>query len=217
MSNPRLSIVSPVFCAAPIVGDFVARVTESAAKVTNDLEIILVDDGSKDDSWARIADAAGRDSRVRGIRLSRNFGQHCAITAGLANACGDLVIVMDCDLQDDPSYIPALVERAGDGFDVVLTSRVERNYPWSRNICAELFYRVFNSLTDWQAADRTIGGYSLITRKVVDAYLRVGDVHRHYLRVLGWLGFRQAVIKVCLLYTSPSPRDSTSSRMPSSA
>jgi dolichol-phosphate mannosyltransferase len=196
MTNPKLSVVSPVFCAASIVGELVARVTESAAKVTDNLEIILVDDGSRDDSWARIVEATEKNPRVRGIRLSRNFGQQCAITAGVANACGDLIVVMDCDLQDDPRYIPALVERAAEGFDVVLTSRIERNHPWLRNVFAELFYKVFNALTDRQPADRTIGGYSLITRKVADAYLRIGDVHRHYLGVLGWLGFKQAVIRV---------------------
>jgi dolichol-phosphate mannosyltransferase len=88
------------------------------------------------------------------------------------------------------------VGRACEGFDVILTRREERNHAWIRNIAAGWFYRVYNILADQHVADGTIGGYSLITRKVVDAFLRIGDVHRHYLRVICWMGFKQAFVNV---------------------
>jgi glycosyltransferase involved in cell wall biosynthesis len=196
MNPPQLSIVSPVYHAGSIVDELVRRIVEAAGSVTPDFEIILVDDASADDSWARIVAAADKDPRVRGLRLSRNFGQHRAITAGLAQARGEHVVVMDCDLQDDPRFIPALVAKAREGFDVVLTTRVTRQHSWFRNFTAGLFFRIFNLLTDWRPTDRRIGGFSIISRKVVTAYLRIGDVHRHYLLILGWLGFPQAVIPV---------------------
>jgi polyisoprenyl-phosphate glycosyltransferase len=191
-----LSIVSPVYCAGAMVDELVAGIVGSAGTVTPDFEAILVDDGSSDDSWARIVAAGARDSRVRGIRLARNFGQHPAITAGIANAAGEYAIVMDCDLQDDPRYIPALVAKAREGFEVVVTRRAERRHSWLRNATAELFVRTFNLLSDGQLANRSTGGYSLMTRRAVEAYLRVGDVHRHHLLLLGWLGFAQGVIDV---------------------
>jgi polyisoprenyl-phosphate glycosyltransferase len=191
-----LSVVSPVYCAGAMVDELVAGILGSAAAVTPDFEVILVDDGSSDDSWARITAAGARDPRVRGIRLARNFGQHHAITAGIANAAGDFVVVMDCDLQDDPRYIPALVQKAREGFEVVVTRRQARQHSWLRNATAELFVRSFNLLSDGQLANRSTGGYSLISRRVVEAYLRVGDVHRHHLLILGWLGYEKGVIDV---------------------
>jgi glycosyltransferase involved in cell wall biosynthesis len=196
MTSPKLSIISPVFCAACIVPELVQLLMEGAREVTEDFEIILVDDASRDDSWARVACAALDDSRVRAIRLTRNFGQHKAIAAGIQNASGDLIIVIDCDLQDDPTYIKDLVRRATEGFDVVLTKRTTRNHPRHRNILARLFFIVFNLLTDHHPADANIGSYSLMSRKAVNAYLRIGDVNRHHLLVLSWLGFRSCVIAV---------------------
>ena len=191
----RLSIISPVFHSAPIVDDLVRRITAAASSVTEDFEIILIDDASPDDSWVRIVAAGANDYRVKGIRLTRNFGQHQAITAGLANAHGDYVIVMDCDLQDDPRYIPTLVGKAKEGFDVVLTRR-ERRQSWTRKMCAKMFFRVFNALTDSSPVDSRIGGYSLISRKAVNSFLRFADVHRQYLLIVSWMGFKQATVSV---------------------
>ena len=201
----RLSIVSPVFRAAPLVDDLVMLVANAAALVTQDFEIILVD-ASEDESWARITAAAERDPRVKGILLSRNFGQHHAITAGLANARGEHVIVMDCDLQDDPRYIPALVAKAEEGFDVVATRR-ERRQSWIRKLGAALFFHVYNALADNRPADSGVSGYSLITRKVVDSFLRINDAHRQYLMIINWMGFRHAIIPVNRL-SRPAGRSS---------
>src|SRR4051812_11330545 len=101
----KLSIVSPVYKAEKIVDELVKQVTEEVSKITSDFEIILVEDGSVDQSWQAIERNCIKDKRVKGVKLSRNFGQHYAITAGLSNTKGEWVVVMDCDLQDNPSEI----------------------------------------------------------------------------------------------------------------
>jgi dolichol-phosphate mannosyltransferase len=195
-TSPLLSIVSPVFQAEQIISILVERILEETRRVTDDFEVILVDDGSIDGSWASIARASQCDLRVKGIRLTRNFGQHRAIAAGIANASGEFIVVMDCDLQDDPRYIPQLVAKAREGFDVVLTRKRERRHSWWRNLGARWFFRAFNVLADHGSGDPRIGGYSLISRRVADAYLRIADVHRHHLLLLNWLGFPKAVVDV---------------------
>jgi dolichol-phosphate mannosyltransferase len=191
-----LSIVSPVYGSAGIVAPLVERIVAAVAPLTADFEIVLVEDGSPDDSWAQIAAVASREPRVRGLRLARNFGQHAAITAGLAHARGAYVVVMDCDLQDDPAYIQALLSKAREGYDIVLTRKANRRHAWHRNLGARGFAAVFNLLSGHRPSDPQVGGYSILSRQVVDAFLQVRDVHRHYLLILGWLGFRTAVVPV---------------------
>jgi dolichol-phosphate mannosyltransferase len=186
MSAPLLSIVSPVYRSAGIVAPLVERIVAAVTPVTNDFEIVLVEDCSPDESWAQIVIAAQREPRVRGLRLSRNFGQHAALTAGLAHARGDYVVVLDCDLQDDPAHIPALIAKAREGHDVVLTRIENRRHAWHRNLAARAFSGVFNLFSGHRPADPHVGGYSLLTRKVVEAYLLI----------LGWMGFKTALITV---------------------
>ena len=121
-----LSIVSPVYAAEKIVDELVNRITLEADKITSDYEIVLVEDGGQDNSWTKIMENGKKNSKVKGIKLSRNFGQQYAITAGLENASGDWVIVMDCDLQDVPEEIEKLYSKAQEGFDVVLARRSNR-------------------------------------------------------------------------------------------
>jgi dolichol-phosphate mannosyltransferase len=196
MNAPLLTIVSPVYGSAPIVAPLVERIVAAVTPLTADFEIVLIEDGSPDDSWAQIVATAQPAPRVRGVSLSRNFGQHAAITAGLAHAQGHYVVVMDCDLQDDPAYIPALLAKAREGFDIVMTRKVNRRHAWHRNLAARGFVALFNLLSGHRPADPQVGGYSLLTRPVVDAFLRIQDAHRHYLMILSWLGFRTAVVPV---------------------
>ena len=196
MSTPQLSIVSPVYSSAAIIAPLVERIVAAVAPLTAEFEIVLVEDGSPDNSWAQITAVASREPRVRGLRLARNFGQHAAITAGLAHAHGAHVVVMDCDLQDDPSYIPALLAKAREGYDIVLTRRANRRHAWHRNLGARGFAALFNLLSGHRPGDPQVGGYSILSRQVVDAFLQIRDVHRHYLLILGWLGFRTAVVPV---------------------
>ena len=123
---PHISVISPVYRGEKMVHELVRRVSENVSKITEDFDIILVNDASPDFSWAEIQKECAADIRVKGINLSRNFGQHRAITAGLNYAKGDWVVVMDCDLQDRPEEIPNLYKKAQEGYDVVQGERFER-------------------------------------------------------------------------------------------
>jgi len=198
MRQPIISIVSPVYKAENIIQELVKRIKENVSLITDDFEIILVDDCGPDNSWSKIEDEAIEDRRVKGIKLSRNFGQHFAITAGLEKAKGDYVVVIDCDLQDDPAYIPVLFEKAKEGFDIVYTYKKARKHNFWKNITANFFNRIFNYLIDnknWKSHNN-VGSYSLITRKVADAFCAINDYQRHYLMVLRWLGFNNAYVEI---------------------
>jgi dolichol-phosphate mannosyltransferase len=194
--RPLVSIVSPVFQGAATLEELVRQIARHAASVTPRFEVVLVDDGSSDGSWLEIERLAKEDRRVKGIRMARNFGQHAAITAGLDAARGDWVVVMDCDLQDDPSYIPALLERARQGFDVVYAVRSERRHGWAKNLGGRLFAASLNTLGSGAVADASIGSYSVLSRKAVDGFRSVRETHRHYLGVLRWLDLPSARVPV---------------------
>ncbi|MBA3828694.1 MAG: glycosyltransferase family 2 protein [Taibaiella sp.] len=197
-NTPLLSIVSPVYKAEKIVHELVKRITEEVTKITDDFEIILVEDGSPDDSWGRIEEVCTKDKRVKGIKLSRNFGQHFAITAGIENALGNYVVVMDCDLQDDPVYIPVLYKKSCEGFDIVYTYKNDRVHGFWKNITANFFNTIFNSLIDnkdWKSHSN-VGSFSLLTRKAVDAFCSYNDYQRHYLMVLRWIGFNNTYVEI---------------------
>jgi len=191
-----ISIVSPVYKAEKIVDKLVKRITEEVSKLTDNYEIILVEDGSDDNSWNRIEENCLRDKNVKGIKLTRNFGQHFAITAGLKYSSGNWVVVMDCDLQDNPKYISEMIELAQEGYEIIFTRKIERKHSFFKNITASAFYFVLNYLTDNLRADKGIGCYSLLSRKVVDAFIDIKDYRRHYLMILRWLGFKYTYLEV---------------------
>lgn len=194
--EPLLSIVSPVYRAEEIVAELVRRITEEASRITPDFEIVLVDDGSPDRAWSRIEEACAADPRVKGIQLSRNFGQHYAITAGLDHARGRWVVVMDCDLQDDPKYIPELYAKALEGYEIVYTVKENREHGWVQNLGARLFALALNWLSSGRAVSSRVGAYSILRREAVDAFREVRDTHRHYLGVLRWMGFHSTQIVI---------------------
>lgn len=194
----ELSIVSPVYQAEASVAPLVESIKRHASLVTEDFEIILVEDRGTDRSWERIVDECDKDTRVTGIRLSRNFGQHRAIAAGLEHSRGEQIIVMDCDLQDDPAYIPDLVAASRDGYEIVFTEKFERGHSASRNVAG----RMFKGLLRWLSAAEndgvemspSVGNYSLISRAALDAMNPGSDRNYRYLASLSYLGFDRTVI-----------------------
>lgn len=190
-----LSIVSPVYQAAGTVTELVRRITEHARTITDNFEIVLVDDRSQDESWAMILEVARTNRQVRGARLSRNFGQQAAITAALDLARGDHVIVMDCDLQHDPAEMPRLWAKAQEGYDVVLAHHEERQHAAHRNLGAAAFRLINTVLSGTEQAETGLGSYALLSRKVVDAFLRFPEAHRHFLQIIRWMGYRVAVVE----------------------
>jgi polyisoprenyl-phosphate glycosyltransferase len=190
-----ISVVSPVYRAEKVVDELVQRITAEVSKITSDFEIVLVDDGSPDKSWEKIQEICSKENRVKGISLSRNFGQHFAITAGLSNAQGKYVVMMDCDLQDDPVYIPQLFEKIKEGYDIVYAKKRARNHGFLKDLFAVLFYKILSWISDFRM-DPNIGNYSILSRKAVDAFLRFNDYRRGYLMVLKWIGFKNSYVLV---------------------
>lgn len=192
----EISIVSPVYKAEEIIDELVKRIIESVSSITNDFEIIFIEDCSPDNSWQKIQENCKKDKRIKGIKLTRNFGQHYAITAGLEASTGNYVVVMDCDLQDDPKYIPNLYKKIREGFDIVYTRITRRSHSILRNFYSKLFSIFFNWLSDNNFSQDNVSAFSMLSRKVVEAYCKVSDSQRHYLMILRWLGFKHTYIDV---------------------
>lgn len=194
-SGPLISIVSPVYRAENVLDQLVEEIKYSVSSITKEFEVILVDDGSPDSSWEKIKKQAQKDDRIKGFRLSRNFGQHYAITAGLNCASGQYIVVMDCDLQDDPKYIKPMYDELLKGHDLVYTIKNRRSHNFLKNMAAKLFYRMISFLGGYRL-DPLIGNYSILSRKVVQAFLMFNDYQRGYLFILQWLGFSSSHLRV---------------------
>jgi dolichol-phosphate mannosyltransferase len=154
-----------------------------------------VNDGCPCGSWDRILELAGSDQRVKGINLSRNFGQHHAITAGLDNASGEWTVVMDCDLQDRPEEIGALYQKALAGYDIVLGRRVQRHDGACKKYGSKLFYALLGYLTDTKI-DSTLCNFGIYHRRVVDSLKTMREELRFFPLMVRWTGFRTAAISI---------------------
>lgn len=191
----ELSIVVPVYGCRECLEQLHQQIGVAVKSITSSYEIVFVDDRSPDGSWATLEQIAAGDIHVKAIRLSRNFGQHAAITAGLASSNGEWTVVMDCDLQDPPDAIPALYAKAKSGLDLVLARRAQRTHSAFRIALAKVYFKLLNTFMGTDV-DGAYGTFSILSRKVVEAYLSLGDRDRHYLFVLYWLGFEHGSIDV---------------------
>ena len=191
----HISIVSPVYKAENIVDELVKRIIESVSKITSDFEIILVEDNSPDKSWEAIERNCKKDNRVRGIKLSRNFGQFHAITCGIDFCKGDWVVVMDCDLQDRPEEIPRLYAKAQEGYDVVLAKRNRRKDNFIRKATSKLFYKLFNYFSGMNY-DSQVSGFRLFSKKVVENFRAMREQSRFFNCLVEWMGFPTASVDV---------------------
>ena len=190
-SSPELSVVVPVHGCAACLEALQRRLLASLEPLTDRFEVLYVDDRSPDGAWRVLTELTARDPRVRALRLSRNFGQHAAITAGLARARGRFVVVMDCDLEEPPEVIPKLYAKAKDGYDIVHGVRRGRRHGPARRWASRL-YRYLLLEADRHAEYGTL---SLVSRKVVEAFLRIEDRDREYMLMLDWLGFSHASVE----------------------
>jgi dolichol-phosphate mannosyltransferase len=191
----KLSIISPVFKATETLSILVERIESSIVSITDNYEIILVDDGCPDNSWEKISEIAENNKNVKGIKLSRNFGQHYAITCGLENSNGDWVVVMDCDLQDVPEEIPNLYNKALEGYDVVLARRASRKDGFFKKLGSQLFYKLLSFFTDTKQ-DKSIANFGIYHRKVIASVLAMGDHIRVFPIMIQWVGFNKVAIDV---------------------
>lgn len=204
----KISVVIPTYGCRKAIPELHRRLTESVSKITEDYEIIFVNDNCPQNSWESIEELCDKDPHIIGIELSRNFGQMKAILAGLDNSTGDWIVVMDCDLQDKPEEIPNLYNKAMEGYDVVVARREVRKDNPFKILLANAFYAVYRYATDG-TYDGAVCNFSIISRKVADAYCSLREYHRGYIMYLRWLGFRHAVINVehCERYEGKSSYD----------
>lgn len=187
-SEPTISVVVPVYGCVNCLEELCGQLVTNLCKLTERFEIILIDDRSPDNAWAKIVSLQVKYPAVKGIRLSRNFGQQVAITAGLAAARGDYAVVMDCDLQDPPSLIPELYAKLREGYDLVLAKRIERSNSPFRQLASRVYFGLLSRLAD-EPIDGSYGSFSILSRKVIDFFLLFEEKERHYLFILHWLGF----------------------------
>jgi dolichol-phosphate mannosyltransferase len=194
-SPPLISVVIPVYKAERILDELYRRLRDALETVSPHFEIILVEDCGGDQSWPVIERLAQADPRVIGLQFSRNFGQHYGITAGLDQCRGDWVVVMDCDLQDQPEEIPRLYAKAQEGYDVVLALRGPRQDPLLKRATSWLFYRLFSYLADIDF-DGDSGNFRIMSRQVVRNFTRMREQLRFFGGHVQWMGYPTTGIEV---------------------
>lgn len=195
MNQLIYSIVLPVYNEAENVGELYRQLTAVLGDINEPYEIVFVDDGSRDGSVGIIRDINRADSRVRLVKLSRNFGHQMALSAGLSVASGKAVIAMDSDLQDSPSVIPQFIEQWKQGYDVVYAIRETRQENLAKQAAYKLFYRILKMFSDTEIPVDS-GDFSLMDRKVVDLLNSLPERARYIRGLRAWVGFNQTGVAV---------------------
>ncbi|MGE0560788.1 MAG: glycosyltransferase family 2 protein [Flavobacteriales bacterium] len=194
-TNVHISIVSPVYRAENLVDKLVDRIVASVSQITDSFEIILVEDCGPDNSWQKIVENGKKNPKVKGIKLSRNYGQQHAIQAGLDASKGEYVITMDCDLQDKPEEIIKLYNKAKEGYEIVCASRQNRQDDFLKKILSRIFYSTLGYLTETKQ-DRTVANFVCYHRKAVDALALVKDHNRYYPMLQQLIGFNYTKVEI---------------------
>ena len=190
-----LSVVMPVYNEAAILEELTHSVRAALVDNCAAFEIVYVNDGSSDGCRELLDGLAAEDDRIVVVHLSRNFGHQPAVNAGMQHARGDVVVLMDSDLQDDPHAIPQLLNRWEDGFDVVYAQRFNRKESLPKRFLFHSFYRVLNAVAD-SPMPQDAGNFSLMDRRVVDAMLRLPERDLYLPGMRSWTGFRQTGVPV---------------------
>ena len=195
MSNTCISIVVPLYRCDKAVEELTDRISTTLGAQKLSFEIIYVNDASPAADWEAVTQIAQENTCVKGLNLSRNFGQHYAITAGLNYASGDWVVVMDGDLQDQPEDIPLLYNKAQEGFDIVLARRVERQHSLLKRTGSKWFYKTLAYLTDTEQ-NAEIANFGIYRKNVIAAILSMKDKTRYFPTMVRWVGFKRTEIGV---------------------
>lgn len=191
-----ISVVIPIYMNEQFIKELYSRLVLTLKKISDNFEIIFVDDGSPDSSWTLIKDLTDKEKRVVGIKFSRNFGQHKAITAGLDKSKGEWVVVMDGDLQDIPEEIIKLYNKATkEGFDVVFARRYHRRDKFTKKLSSKIFYKILGSLID-ENIDSSVANFGIYSRKVIENFTKMREHSRLFPLFIKWLGFDICYIDV---------------------
>jgi glycosyltransferase involved in cell wall biosynthesis len=196
MADPRVSVAIAFHDEEAVLPELLRRLAAVLDEVAGGPhEIVLVDDGSADRTWELILGAAASDGRIVGVRLSRNFGHQAALTAALETVTGDVVVVMDGDLQDRPEEIPRFLAEYRKGYDVVYAQRVRRKESAPLRASYFLFYRLFNKLSEVEIPLDS-GDFALLSRRVVDEINLLPERHRYIRGLRSWVGYQQTGIPI---------------------
>ena len=195
MNNTHISVVTPIYGCSKSLEKLYSRLNNTLSTITDNFEIIMVNDASPDDSWETIKLLSEQDKRVKGINFSRNFGQHRAITAGLDYAKGDWVVVMDCDLQDQPEEIIKLYNKAQEGYNIVFGKRHQRKDSFIKQFGSKLFYKVYDYFTESEI-DNSIANFSIVSSNVVEKLKILREQNRAYPLFVNWVGFKRTNINI---------------------
>ncbi|MBS1612391.1 MAG: glycosyltransferase family 2 protein [Bacteroidetes bacterium] len=193
--KPRISVVSPVYKAEKILPELVKRINAAVSKITDSFEIILVEDGGPDNSWQVLQQLCTVHKHIKAIKLSRNFGQHYAITAGIDHAKGDWVVVMDCDLQDQPEEIEKLYSEALKGYDLVFARRANRRDTFFKKFTSRMFYKMFSYLSGMEQ-DGSISNFGIYSSKAIKAVNSMREPMRAFSPMIRWVGFSKTAVDV---------------------
>lgn len=188
-----ITIAVPCYNEAPALDTFYAAICETASQLpTVAFEFLFIDDGSQDKTLEKLKEFAKRDNRVKYISFSRNFGKEAGIYAGLKNATGDYVVVMDADMQDPPALLPEMYHAVTrEGYDCVGSRRVDRKgEPPIRSFFARTFYKLINRISDANIVDGA-RDFQMMNRSVVNAILSMGEYNRFSKGIFGWIGFKK--------------------------
>ncbi len=204
---PALSVVSPVYCEAAGLGTFLDRLEAVLRPLRLDYEIILVDDGSGDDTWLRMREESARRPVLRCLRLSRNFGKEAALVAGLEAASGKAVVILDSDLQHPPELIPRMVElwRQGEADIVEAQKSVRQKESFSSRLFARLYYGLLARVAAFDL--RNASDFKVLDRKVLDAWKALPERRVFFRGMSSWLGFRRTTI-----FFEPAERENGTSK-----
>jgi dolichol-phosphate mannosyltransferase len=189
------SIVIPVYKCSRSIEELGQRLVNLLNKLEKSYEIIFIDDNSPENDWEIISTLSKKHKEIRGIQLSRNFGQHMAITAGLENVTGEWIVVMDGDLQDQPEEILNLYDKSQEGYDIVSARRAIRQDKWSKKATSKFFYLLFGYLTDTKY-DSTVANFGIYHKSVIHSILLMKDKVRVFPILLQWVGFKRTSIDV---------------------
>lgn len=194
--GPTVSVAISLYNEELVVPELLRRLRAVLGEIPDGPhEMVFVDDGSSDRTFEILAAAAAEDFRIVVISLSRNFGHQAALSAGLDHVTGDLIVVMDGDLQDPPEVIPLLLEEQRKGYDVVYAQRIRRKEPWVLRACYFLFYRLVARVSNVRLP-LDAGDFGLLSRRVVDRLRSIPEHHRYLRGLRAWVGFRQTGIPV---------------------
>lgn len=188
-ARPSISVVAPAYNEQEVLQEFYSRVTSVLAKLDCEYEIVLVNDGSRDATLPLMYALRDRDPHITIVDLSRNFGKEIALSAGLDNTRGDVIIILDSDLQDPPELIPQMLDCWREGYDVVYGVRTQRDgETWFKKLTAKYFYRLIKKVSRVEIPTDT-GDFRLMTRRAVDAVGQLREQHRFMKGLFAWVGF----------------------------